>query len=531
MVAYVVPADEVGKVPLTAQHRKVIVASSLGTVFEFYDFFIYGTLAAFFGALFFPPGNETAAFLASLATFGAGFAVRPFGALIFGRLGDLAGRKYTFLATIVIMGISTAVIGLLPTYAQIGMWAPVILVAMRLLQGLAIGGEYGGAATYLAEHSPPGRRGARTSWLQTTSTVGLILSLVVIFACRASMSPADFAAWGWRLPFIGSIVLLATSVWIRLSLEESPVFAQMKRDGKQSQAPIKESFGNWTNLRRVLVALFGAIAGQAVVWYTAQFYVLFFMTATLKLDYSDAYLLIGIALVLATPMYLFFGSLSDKVGRKPVILSGLLLAAIGFFPAFHALTDAVNPRLAAAQRLNPVVLYASECNVHIFSKPVSQCDLAKEFLAKAGVTYEVRTPSTDQALSVSIGTATIRGFDSKAWAIALEQASYPKAAEASEIRWMMAVAIILAMMVAVTAVYGPMAAFLVELFPARIRYTSLSLPFHLGNGIFGGFLPFVSFAIVTATGNPYAGLWYPVGVAAISFVVGLFFLRDHEIND
>jgi len=506
--------------------RLVITAASLGTIFEWYDFYIYGALAAFFGALFFPLGNETAAFLASLATFGAGFAVRPLGAIVFGRIGDIVGRKYTFLVTILIMGCSTAAVGLLPTYAQVGILAPVLLVGLRLLQGLAIGGEYGGAAIYVAEHAPDRERGYHTSWVQTTSTVGLLLSLAVILLCRQSMSASEFASWGWRIPFLVSVVLLAISIYIRLKLDESPVFAEMKRTGATSQAPIGESFGNWSNLRLVLIALFGATAGQAVVWYTGQFYALYFLTATLKLDYVNAYALIGIALLAGTPLYIVFGALSDRIGRKPLIVAGFLLAAVSYFPIFQALTAAVNPALSVAQQKSPVVVAAGNCNFNIFAKPSSPCDLAKDYLSKAGVSYSSKATEDPDGVSVRIGGNEIRGFDAAAYAVALSAAGYPKSADPTQVKWLAASALLVLMMVWSTMVYGPMAAFLVELFPARIRYTSLSLPFHVGNGLFGGFLPFVAFAIVAFTGDPYAGLWYPIGVASLSFLIGLLWIRD-----
>lgn len=509
-------------------HARVITAASLGTIFEWYDFYIYGALAAFFGALFFPPGNDTAAFLASLATFGAGFAVRPLGALVFGRIGDLVGRKYTFLLTILIMGLSTALVGLLPTYAQVGLWAPVLLVALRLLQGLAIGGEYGGAAIYVAEHAPDRERGYHTSWIQTTSTVGLLLSLGVILACRQMMSADDFARWGWRVPFLLSVILLGVSVYIRMKLEESPVFAEMKRSGTTSRAPLRESFADWTNLRLVLIALIGATAGQAVVWYTGQFYALYFLTATLKVDYATAYTLIALGLLFGTPLYILFGALSDRIGRKPLIMAGFLLAAISYFPIFHALTDAVNPALAAAQKNSPVTIVADDCHFNVFAKPSTPCDLAKDYLSKAGVSYS--TTSSDErnsaGVAVRIGATEIKGFDAATYGTALAAAGYPKVADPARINWPVAVALLVLMMVWATMVYGPMAAFLVELFPARIRYTSLSLPFHVGNGFFGGFLPFVAFAIVAFTGNPYAGLWYPIAITLLSFVVGLAYMRD-----
>lgn len=514
--------------PSAAASRKLVVtAASLGTIFEWYDFYIYGALAAFFGTLFFPPGNDTAAFLASLATFGAGFAVRPLGAVIFGRIGDLVGRKYTFLVAILIMGVATAAVGVLPTYAQVGIWAPILLVGFRLLQGLAIGGEYGGAAIYVAEHAPNDQRGLHTSWIQTTSTVGLLLSLGVILVCRQSMSAADFMAWGWRLPFLLSLILLAISIYIRMKLDESPVFAEMKRSGKVSRAPLTESFGNWSNIKLVLIALFGATAGQAVVWYTGQFYALYFLTNTLKVDYATAYTLIAISLLIGTPLYVLFGALSNRIGRKPLIIAGFLLAAISYFPIFDSLTTSVNPALADAQKKNPVTVIASNCNFNVFAKPVTPCDLAKDYLSKAGVAYKTMAPAQgNTALVTRIGGTEISGFDATAYADALAASGYPKAADPARINWTIAVALLVLMMVWATMVYGPMAAFLVELFPARIRYTSLSVPFHIGNGFFGGFLPFVSFAIVAFTGNPLGGLWYPVAVALLSFVVGILFIRD-----
>ena len=519
------PVDERN---IAVSRRLVIAGASLGTIFEFYDFLIYGALAGFFSTLFFPPGNEAAAFLASLATFGAGFAVRPLGALIFGRIGDVAGRKYTFLITILIMGFSTAAVGLLPTYSQVGLWAPILLVSLRLLQGLAIGGEYGGAAIYVAEHAPNTRRGYHTSWIQTTSTLGLLLSLGVILACRQSMSAAEFAQWGWRIPFLVSVALLALSIFIRLKLDESPVFAEMKRSARTSPAPFAESFGNWLNLRLVLIALFGATAGQAVVWYTGQFYALFFLTATLKVDYVTAYTLIAIGLIVGTPLYILFGSLSDRIGRKPLIMAGLLIAALSYFPIFHGLTRAVNPALDLAQRTQPVTVTASGCNFNVFAKPSTPCDLAKEYLSKAGVAYSMLLAREGDPASVivRIGTSEIKGFDAAAYEAVLTRAGYPKAADPARIDWAAAVSLLIIMMIFATMVYGPLAAFLVELFPARIRYTSLSLPFHIGNGLFGGFLPFVAFAIVAMSGNPYAGLWYPIGVAFLSFIVGLIFIRD-----
>ena len=377
---------------IDAAHRKVIFASSLGTVFEWYDFYLYGTLAVFFSSLFFPPGNDTAAFLASLATFGAGFAVRPLGALVFGRIGDLIGRKYTFLITIVVMGLSTALVGVLPTYAQIGIWAPILLVTLRLAQGLALGGEYGGAATYVAEHAPQGQRGYYTSWIQTTATLGFFLSLAVILACRLGFGEDAFKAWGWRVPFLISVALLAVSVYIRLRLQESPVFAEMKAEGKLSRAPLTESFGQWSNARIVLLALLGATAGQGVVWYTGQFYALFFLQNTLKLDFQTAYLLIAAALVIGTPFFVVFGRLSDRIGRKRIMVAGCLLAALTFIPIFKGLTLSVNPALAEFQARAAVTVAGDDCRFHMFAKPKTACDQARDFLTKAGVNYERAAP-------------------------------------------------------------------------------------------------------------------------------------------
>jgi MFS family permease len=511
----------------------VIFASSLGTVFEWYDFYLYGTLAVFFGALFFPPGNDTGALLASLATFGAGFAVRPFGAIVFGRIGDLVGRKYTFLITIVIMGSSTALVGCLPTYASIGIWAPILLVSLRLLQGLALGGEYGGAATYVAEHAPDRERGLQTSWIQTTATIGFFLSLIVILLCRTSMTADDFKVWGWRIPFLVSVILLGVSVYIRLMLSESPVFTEMKNTGRTSKAPLTESFAHWGNAKLVLLALFGATAGQGVVWYGGQFYALYFVSATLKVDFQTTYWLIGIALLVGTPLFLFFGWLSDKIGRKPIIMAGCLLAVITYIPIFQGLTHAINPALEAASAASPVSIAAGECNFRVFSPPATTCDKAKDVLAKAGVSYSNLPPVAGKDVVVMIGSTEIDGFDAKAMTEALKSAGYPSAADASKINWPMALALLSLLMVYVAMVYGPIAAFLVELFPARIRYTSMSLPYHIGNGIFGGFLPLLAAAIVVETGNIYAGLYYPIGIAAMSFIVGSLFIREtrgHHIS-
>jgi MFS family permease len=516
---------------LTKEGRLVIFASSLGTVFEWYDFYLYGTLAAFFSALFFPSGNETAAFLASLATFGAGFMVRPFGALVFGRIGDLVGRKYTFLITIVIMGGSTAAVGLMPTYTAIGVWAPILLVTLRLLQGLALGGEYGGAATYVAEHAPHHQRGLDTSWIQTTATLGFFLSLAVIAICRLQMDAKSFAEWGWRIPFLVSVVLLGISVWIRLKLSESPVFTEMKRQGKGSKAPLTDSFAKWSNARYVLLALFGATAGQGVVWYTGQFYALFFITATLKVDYLTGYTLIALSLLIGTPFFVFFGWLSDKIGRKPIMMAGCLLGAVTFIPIFQGLTHYANPALEMAQANNPVVVEATNCNFNIFAKPSTKCDLAKDFLSKAGIGYTSVPAVGSDDVVLKVGGTEVKGFDAKVYAETLKAAGYPLTADKAQMNQFMVVVLLTVLMLYVTMVYGPIAAFLVELFPTRVRYTSMSLPYHIGNGWFGGLLPFLTFAIVVYTGNIYSGLWYPIAIAVMTLVVGTVLIRETTDNN
>jgi MFS family permease len=495
--------------------RRVIFASSLGTVFEWYDFYLYGSLAVFFGGLFFPKGNETAALLQSLATFGAGFAVRPFGALVFGRIGDKIGRKYTFLVTIVLMGLSTALVGLLPTYDRIGIWATVLLVTLRLVQGLALGGEYGGAATYVAEHAPPGQRGADTSWIQTTATLGFFLSLAVILATRSSMSEATFRAWGWRLPFLVSIVLLVVSTYIRLKLHESPVFSELKAQGKTSKAPLRESFAERRNLTLVLLALFGLTAGQGVVWYTGQFYALFFLQNTLKVPYQTSYTLIAIALLIGTPFFLVFGRLSDRIGRKRIMMAGCLLGALLFVPVFRGITHFANPALEAAQRTAPVVVRA---------EPGADEGMSA-WLTRHGVPYTRRTP-TDTVTTITVGDSPAMAADTIALASALAVAGYPKSADAARLNKPMVVLLLSVLMLLVTMVYGPIAAYLVELFPTRIRYTSMSLPYHLGNGWFGGFLPLIAEARVVQTGNIYAGLHYPIAVAIMTFIIGSVFLKE-----
>jgi MFS family permease len=522
-----------------SEERRVIFASSLGTVFEWYDFYLYATLAPFFAALFFPKGNDTAALLSAFATYAAGFLVRPFGALVFGRIGDLVGRKYTFLVTIVIMGFSTFAVGLLPTFESIGWAAPVLLVSLRLLQGLALGGEYGGAATYVAEHAAQNRRGYDTSWIQTTATLGFFLALAVIGICRFSgiMDPKDFATWGWRIPFLVSLILLIFSIYIRLKLNESPVFQRMKAEGKGSKSPLRDSFLKYPNNKYVLLALLGATAGQGVVWYTGQFYALFFLIITLRLDGLTTYTLIGLSLLIGTPFFIVFGALSDKIGRLKIILAGCLIAALTYFWLFAQLTHFVNPALEAFQNKTKISIAAKDCAFHVFVTPFtkySDCDRAKDFLTKQGVSFtstDLPAGATDSVI-LKINDAELRGWDEKKAAEALKAAGLPQgAADKSKINYPMTMVILVIMMIYVTMVYGPIAAFLVELFPTRIRYTSMSLPYHIGNGWFGGMLPLLATAMVAWSGDIYFGLWYPIIVALMTFVIGLIFLRDHKDRD
>ena len=542
---------DTSKPGIDPQHRRVIFASSLGTVFEWYDFFLYGALSAIISRQFFSGVNETTGFIFALLAFAAGFFVRPFGALVFGRLGDLVGRKYTFLVTIVLMGVSTALVGLLPSYEAIGVAAPIILVVLRMLQGLALGGEYGGAAVYVAEHAPDDRRGFYTSWIQTTATIGLFLSLLVILACRLALGD-EFETWGWRIPFLLSVVLLGISVYIRLQLEESPAFLEIRREGRLSKAPLREAFGNRANLKIVLLALFGATAGQAVIWYGGQFYALFFLEKTLQLEPQSANLIIAAALVLCTPFFVVFGALSDRVGRKSLVMIGCALAVLTYFPTFRAITHYANPGLERAVAAAPVVVVADPERCTLQFDPIGRksfresCDVAKTALSRAGVPYRNEAGPAGTTAFVRIGSggsATVvpafegSGLDAAAFKgradafggqlrAALGAAGYPPRADMSQVNYPMVILLCTWLGLLVTLVYGPLAAWLVELFPTRIRYTSMSLPYHLGNGWFGGFLPVTSFAIVAATGDIYAGLWYPIIVAAVTAVIGTLFLRE-----
>ena len=574
--------------PMSAEEKKVIFASSLGTVFEWYDFYLYGSLAAIIAKQFFSGLDEGSAFIFALLAFAAGFIVRPFGAIFFGRLGDMIGRKYTFLVTILIMGSSTFFVGILPNYAAWGAAAPIILIALRLLQGLALGGEYGGAATYVAEHAPHGKRGAYTSWIQTTATLGLFLSLMVILGTRTAIGEEAFADWGWRVPFIVSILLLAVSVYIRMSMNESPAFAKMKAEGKTSKAPLSESFGEWKNLKIVILALVGLTAGQAVVWYSGQFYALFFLTQALKVDGPTANVMIAISLIIGTPFFIVFGALSDKIGRKPIILAGCFLAAVTYFPVFTALTKAANPDLAAAQAAAKVTVTAdpAECSFQFnptgTKKFTSSCDIAKQKLASASVSYDNLVAPAGQAAVIKVGdtevttvvtpediaaakaaaeaklealnaadpkdpkaiaaaSASVKALSGEKTAkdatfsgklsAALKAAGYPAKADMAKFDRVSVVIILTYLVILVTMVYGPIAAMLVEMFPTRIRYTSMSLPYHIGNGWFGGLLPTTAFAIVAQTGNMYNGLWYPIIIAGATVVIGGVFIKETKDVD
>jgi MFS family permease len=521
----------------SADERRVIFASSLGTVFEWYDFYLYAVLAPFFAKQFFPPGNDTAALLSAFVTYAAGFLVRPFGAIVFGRIGDLVGRKYTFLITITVMGLSTFLVGLLPTFSSsgwigIGWAAPAILTLLRLVQGLALGGEYGGAATYVAEHSPNDRRGYNTSWIQTTATLGLLLALIVIGLCRAELDKDVFALWGWRIPFIISVVLLAFSIYIRLKLQESPVFRRMKQENRGSKQPLTDSFLRYPNNKYVALALFGATMGQGVVWYTGQFWALFFLGNTLKLDYVTVYFLIGASLVIGTPFFVVFGKLSDRVGRLKIILAGCIIAAVTYLPIFKMLTHYVNPALEAYQEKTPITVTASDCHLHVFVGPWtknSKCDTAKDFLTKLGLTFSSVDGPEGADPVVKIGDQEFTGWDKDVEgkvSAALKAGGYPAAADKNAVNYAMVVLLLVIMVIYVTMVYGPIAAYLVELFPANIRYTSMSLPYHIGNGWFGGMLPLLATAFMAASGDIYRGLWYPIIVALIGAVIGLAFLRE-----
>ncbi|RYE07188.1 MAG: MFS transporter [Hyphomicrobiales bacterium] len=594
---------------LSKDERFVIVASSTGTVFEWYDFYLYATLAPFFAALFFPSGNETAALLSAFATYAAGFLVRPFGALVFGRIGDIVGRKYTFLVTILVMGISTFAVGLLPTYAQVGVLAPILLVTLRLLQGLALGGEYGGAATYVAEHSRPGQRGFATSWIQTTATLGFFLSLLVIGISRMTIPPAAYAEWGWRLPFLVSAILLIYSIWVRLKLNESPIFKKMKEEGRGSTSPLRDSFLKSPNNKFVLLALLGATAGQGVIWYTGQFYALFFIQTTMQVDYLSTYMIIGAGLLLGTPFFVFFGSLSDRIGRLYIILAGCLIGALSYFVLFGWLAAAVNPGLTEWNKNTEIHVAAdpAQCHFNLFPQwpgtVVGDCDTSKGLLASRGISFTSDNGAAGSKATLKVGDITVEGFSAATWTKALVDGGYPNfkatdstlalnveqlaaltaattpaerlaavnaarkaadpaastltaanaiigepattatgadlpltvlaavPADASRINWVAAIAIIFIMVIFVTMVYGPIAAFLVELFPTRVRYTSMSLPYHIGNGWFGGLLPLVATAMVASAGNIYYGLWYPIVVALFTVVIGLIFLRDTRNND
>jgi MFS family permease len=550
MATTIAVGSKVGQ-PMTAAEKKVIFASSLGTVFEWYDFYLYGTLAAIIGKQFFTNLDPASQNIFALLAFAAGFLVRPFGALVFGRLGDMIGRKYTFLVTILIMGLSTFLVGLLPGFTSIGVAAPVILIGLRMLQGLALGGEYGGAATYVAEHAPHGKRGAFTAWIQTTATLGLFLSIIVIVVTRTVIGEADFAVWGWRIPFLVSVLLLGVSVWIRLSMNESPAFKKMKEEGKTSKAPLTESFGQWKNAKIVILALVGLTMGQAVDWYTGQFYAQIFLKGPLKVDGNTADIMIALALLIGTPFFIVFGTLSDKIGRKPIIMAGCLIAALTYFPLFGALTEAANPDLAKAQAGAKVTVTAdpAECSFQFNPtgtvKFTSSCDIAKQVLSAGSVSYDNIAGSG--TAKIMIGDKEIEAYTSKglppdeakakdaafkkAVAAALKEHGYPTKADPEKMNKPLMLLLLVVLVIYVTMVYGPIAAMLVEMFPTRIRYTSMSLPYHIGNGWFGGLLPATAVAIVAQTGNMFNGLWYPIIFASITFVVGMLFVKETKDVD
>lgn len=515
------------------EQRKVIFGSSLGTAFEWYDFFVFGTLAAILGPLFYSKElGETGAFLAGLATYGAGLVLRPFGSLIFGRMGDVVGRKTTFMMTMTLMGVSTAGVGLLPTYETAGILAPILLVILRCLQGLALGGEYGGAATYVAEHALPGKRGYATGWIQICASLGFFMSLVVVLACQSIMGEAAFKSWGWRIPFLISVLLFGVSLYIRSKLNESPVFAALKASGNLSTAPVRDSFTNWSNMKYVLLSLFGAVAGVGIVWYTGQFYALIFLQKSLKVDFSTAYILMSVALALAIPFYVVFGALSDKFGRKRLMMLSFVLASVSYIPLFQALTHFANPALEQAMARTPVRMQSNECSVRLFSGPVSDCDKVKEFLNTSGVAHSLQT-SNQAGVTTSIGSASINGFDTRAIKAALEQAGYPAKADPAAINKPMVVLILFVLVFYVCMAYGPIAAYLVELFPTRIRYSSISLPYHIGTGYFGGFMLYFATLIATSTGDIYSGLYYSIAVALMSLLIGGLFLpetKDWDIS-
>ena len=539
--------------PMNETEKTVIVASSLGTIFEWYDFYLFGVMSAIIAANFFSALDESTRNIFVLLAFASGFAVRPFGALVFGRLGDMIGRKYTFLITIVIMGVATFLVAFLPTYKSVGIIAPIMLIALRMFQGLALGGEYGGAATYVAEHAPHGKRGFYTAWIQTTATVGLMLALMVILGVRTYYGEKEFADWAWRIPYAMSGILLAISVWIRLKLNESPAFAKMKAEGKTSKAPLAESFGQWKNLKVVILALVGLTAGQAVVWYSGQFYTLFFLQTFLKVDGPTANVLIAVSLIIGTPFFVFFGALSDKIGRKPIIMAGCLLAVVTYFPLFNALTTYANPKLQQAIQKAPVTVESDQANCNLIlnltgtAKFTTPCDLARVYLSNAGINYDSVTKAGTAVATVKVGDKAIASYDAKAPTAkedkvrfekevrdALNAAGYPAKADPIPLgssNWLMLVGILTILVIYVTMVYGPIAAMLVEMFPTRIRYTSMSLPYHIGNGWFGGFMPAISFSIVAAQGNIYSGLWYPIIIAAMTFVVGMLFIKETKDVD